>query len=213
MKKNAVIHVAYISNKEQRITVFSKNRDVLLHYLGDIQKENPFTAEKYQIYKDEIIIKSKLMNDIHAAIEKFDNNELFILREVGSEKELFTWIKIKGGSFTSNNICDQFLVENNLLNDWIDGKIKLEIYHSYEEISKEFGYRSKFNKEILNLTNSKIWELHKLFNGIINTKYEDFSKYSYTKECRISKIITDAQPYVLNDDWVKKISSTTLSIR
>lgn len=213
MKKNAVIHVAYISNKEQTITVFSKNKNVLDHYLGSIQKENPFTDEKYHIYKNEIVIKSKLMNDIHSAVEKFDNNELFTLKDVRSERELFTWIKIKGGSFVSNNECDQFLIENNLLNDWIDGKIKLEVYHSYEERSKEFGHRSKFNKETLNLTNNKIWDLHKLFNGIINTKYGDFSKYSYTKECRISKIITDDKTYVLNDDWVKKISSTTPNIR
>lgn len=210
MKKNATIYTAFISNKEKTITTFSLNKDSLDHYINSISKEDPFTKEKYHIYKKEIIIRAKLMENIHKALYKAcKEDELYVIDTVRSEEELFTWIAVKGEEYKAESAFDEFLIENNLLNEWIDGKLKIEVCHSYKESSKEFGYRTNYQKEKVNIDNhEKIWNLSELFDGINDFHIGDYAKYSYTKECRITNISIENKEFKFNEDWLKALTCT-----
>ncbi len=207
MKKNIELNVAYIQNDSDSICVCSLNESVLSDYIISIDKEDPFTKKRFSIYIDKLIIKSKSMKDIHDAVSDIcEAGKLYTFKYISNKSELFTCLKIKAGMYKSDSTCDDFLIENGFLNDWIDGKLKVQICHFYKESSRDFGFKSKISKEFLNIDSyEKIWNFHELFDG--KTKeYKNYeAKYSYTNESRIISVIKDNIKYDVNKLWLEEV--------
>ena len=97
-----------------------------------------------------------------------------------------------------------FLHKNNLLNDWISGKLEGIVANIYYERSTSFGIRNQYNETKIHFDNSEeIWNIEKYFLGSFMERYGDYSKFYYRKSSRLINI----KNIECNKEWLSKEKS------
>lgn len=204
MKSNFNIVVSFFSNDTNFYAVFSTEKDVVTAY----GLENNWKL----INSCSIIIRSIKDSVIHKYLQ--DNNifsKVIVAKSVKNKEQLQVWLKVKAGVYSPESDWDKFLVDNNLLNDWIDGKLVIENANYYYESSKEFGNRRRLKKDTLRLMTHDLWLFADYFKGEKTTTYGYSAKFRYDVISKIIKISNQEKNLLLNKDWIQEIESQSMN--
>lgn len=193
MRKINVCHYSFISFQDNNFAILSYSSKELI-YQKEIIK-NLFPSGRYsQNNKIDFISYEDIQKIYPIKKEKF-----FKIDNVSNKEQLKIILEIKSGIFVAKNKFEKLLQENDLLVDWIEGKLKGIITSFYVESSREFGKRNKYsesNEEFKDY--NKIWKLHDYYNGLENEK--DGNGYYY----KLSYMLTKIGGIDCNTDWLEQ---------
>lgn len=204
MKSNIKLKVAFCNLSNKKFAIVSSDPTYFHDYMNGMSRS--LENIDHNITIEEIVIQTGKHKAVHKALEVLDVSETILTAEnVYSVEQLHTWLAIKAGTYEAKEEWDSFLQTNDLLNEWIDGDIKLITAHTYSERSKEFGYKNDIKKIESNIhTYEEIWNLPELFKGNTKTTHGTYAKYSYTTDNQIIEMTADGRCVKLNQEWLEK---------
>lgn len=204
MKSNIKLKVAFCNISDKKFAILSTDQLYFSDYLNGMRKT--LLDIEHTINVDEIVIQTVKHKTVHKALELLDLSETILTAEnISNVEQLHIWLAIKAGTYEAKNDWDLFLQENDLLNDWIEGDLKLVTAYSYSERSKEFGYKSNLKKIESKLnTYADIWSLPEIFKGSCKTTHGTYAKYSYTNDSKIIQMIAKNRTINLNQQWLEE---------
>lgn len=213
MKSNIKLKVAFCNLYNKKFAIVSSDPTFFHDYMNGMNRCIDDIA--HHICIEDIIIKTGKHKAVHKALEVLDVSETILTAEnVYTVEQLHTWLTIKAGTYEAKEDWDLFLQSNDLLNEWVDGDIKILTAHAYNERSKEFGYKSSIKKIETKLqSHEDIWKLPELFKGSCKTTHGTYSKYSYTNDINIIEMSAMGRSVKLNQEWLEKKDPTPVSYR
>lgn len=213
MKSNINLKVAFCNLANKKFAILSTDPIFFHEYMNGMSRS--LDQIEHTIDIQDIIIKTQKDKTSHKALEMLDVSETILTAEnVYSIEQLHTWLSIKAGTYEAKEDWDLFLKDNNLLNEWIDGEINITTAYTYNERSKEFGYRNDIKKLNTNVnTYEEIWKLPELFKGKTKTTYGTYAKYSYTNDSKIIEMTANGRCIKLNQEWLEEKFPTPIEYR
>lgn len=213
MKSNIKLKVAFCNISNKKFAIVSSDPTFFHDYMNGMNRCIDDIAHNITI--EEITIQTKKHNAVHRALELLDLSETIVTAEnVYTVEQLHTWLAIKGGTYEAKEDWDSFLQSNDLLNEWVDGDIKILTAHAYNERSKEFGYKSSIKKIETKLQSYEdIWKLPELFKGSSKTTHGTYAKYSYTNDANIIEMSAMGRNVKLNQDWLEQKDPAPVTYR
>lgn len=213
MKSNIKLKVAFCNLYNKKFAIVSSDPTFFHDYMNGMNRCIDDIA--HHICIEDILIKTGKHKAVHKALEVLDVSETILTAEnVYTVEQLHTWLTIKAGTYEAKEDWDLFLQSNDLLNEWVDGDIKILTAHAYNERSKEFGYKSSIKKIETKLqSHEDIWKLPELFKGSCKTTHGTYSKYSYTNDINIIEMSAMGRSVKLNQEWLEKKAPTPVSYR
>ena len=204
MKSNIKLKVAFCNLSNKKFAIVSSDPTYFNDYMNGMSRS--LEDIEHNISIQEIIIQTGKHKSVHKALEVLDVSETILTAEnVYSVEQLHTWLAIKAGTYEAKEDWDSFLQTNDLLNEWIDGDIKILTAHTYSERSKAFGYKNNIKKIKSNVhTYEEIWNLPELFKGHTKTTDGTYAKYSYTTDNQIIEMSADRRCVKLNQEWLER---------
>ena len=213
MKSNIKLKVAFCNLSNKKFAIVSSDPTYFHDYMHGMSRS--LENIEHNITIEEIVIQTKKNKSVHKALEVLDVSETILTAEnVYSVEQLYMWLAIKAGTYEAKEDWDLFLKNNDLLNEWIDGDIKLLTAHTYIERSKEFGYKNELKKiETKIHTYEEIWQLPTLFKGDTKTTHGTYAKYSYTIDNKIIEMTADGRCVKLNQEWLEQKAPAQVEYR
>ena len=213
MKSNIKLKVAFCNLSNKKFAIVSSDPTYFHDYMKGMSRS--LEDIEHNITIEEIVIQTRKHNTVHKALEVLDVSETILTAEnVYSVEQLHTWLAIKAGTYEAKEDWDSFLQSNDLLNEWIDGDVKILTAHTYSERSKHFGYKNNIKKvESKVHSYEEIWNLPALFKGNVNTTDGTYAKYSYTIDNRIIEMKADGRCIKLNQEWLEIKDPTPVEYR
>lgn len=196
MNKNFTCHYFFVSHKNNSFAVISRSKQEL-----QSQKEILKSLFSDHAFSIDRTLTTELPEEIRVVFESDEENVLFKIEHVGTEYQLLTHMAIKNNTFKPETEFELFLKNNNLLNDWIAGKLQGTISSFYKERSREFGrrIRSSESKEVFN-DYEKIWKLPEYFDGLINERHGEYANFHYKLVYRLTILCGKS----CNTEWLKE---------
>jgi len=157
----------------------------------------------------EKVIEIKADDDLslyNALTKIIEEKSIIIAERVSNLTELFTWLKIKGGSYEPVESWDTFLYENNLLDDWLAGNLTIIMGHFKKEINEESGSKRVFSQITMKLDiQEKIWAFPLLFEGDKNRTDALYNDSPYEVKNRIISVIIGNRMISANQAWLEEM--------
>lgn len=206
MKKNIKLNVSFCRVDNKKFAILSTNPTFFKKYIEG-QKES-LAEMDFSSYEIEKEFGARKDLSVHKALEKITESQTIIIAEnVSNEEQLSIWIKIKGNTYEATQKWDSFLVDHNLLNEWISGNLFVTTGNYYKESSKQFGLKKSFKKLDIKMdSNEKLWDFSKLFEGGKSINQGHYAKYSAESESRIIKVRLGNKQFDTNEDWLKEVN-------
>lgn len=201
MLKNINIYTYFSKRQNTQCAYFCTDQKTLRQFLFMNEIISIPTA-----HLEEITIQVRKNRITHTALSRLLPSipAVMIAHHVINEKQLQTWFQIKGKTFVPHEDWSRYLQSKNLLEPWIDGELKLMIGSGYEESSRTFGYRSRYQEvESVDSFKDNIWSFISLYNGIKKHTTGYYENYWYQTESRVILIKHGEQTFEINEEWKK----------
>lgn len=200
MKNKLTIHTFFVLDQKNSFAVISSSKKEL-----HIQKEILRKCFESYIFSKTETLSFKHYKYIKNYINPKDEGHFLLkIKNVKNCLELKTVLEIKSNIFEPKTELQLFLHKNNLLNDWISGKLEGIVANIYYERSTSFGIRNQYNETKIHFDNSEeIWNIEKYFLGSFMERYGDYSKFYYRKSSRLINI----KNIECNKEWLSKEKS------
>jgi hypothetical protein len=213
MKSNIKLNVAFCNLSNKKFAIISSDPTYFYEYMNGMNCS--LENIEHTISIEEITVKTKSHESVHKALQVLDVSATILTAEnVYTVEQLHTWLAIKAGTYQAKEDWDIFLHTNSLLNDWIDGGLSIKTAYTYNERSKELGYKKDIKKIDAKLSSyNEIWDLPNLFKGKSTTTHGTYAKYSYTQASKIIQMSVAGRTVVLNQDWLQEFDLKTLEYK
>lgn len=197
MRNKLTIHTFFVSDQKNSFAVISSSKKELILQKEILRK----CFESYTFSKTEII-SFKHCSYINTYINPQNENHFLLkIKNVRNCLELKTVLEIKSNIFKPQTELQLFLYKNNLLNDWVSGRLEGIIANIYYERSSSYGIRTQYSETKIHFDNNEeIWNMEKYFLGSFMERYGDYSNFYYRKSSKLINI----KNIECNKEWLSK---------